>query len=420
MKQIKHFAIAAIASIAMISCGSSNGSSEFVAENFEFAEQQTQHMVEVMKENIGEKVLMPRTTLPDGSIRYTSMTDWTSGFFPGTLWYLYEYTNSPEWKAEATRFTNALEEIQYYTNDHDIGFMMYCSYGNQYRLTTDKAEKERIKKILVQSAESLITRFNPTVGAIESWNSNKSWNGTIWHNPVIIDNMMNLELLYFASEVTGDPKYADIATTHATTTMKNHFREDFSSYHVVDYDAETGEVLHRQACQGYSDNSMWARGQGWGIYGFTLVYRATHDPKFLAFAENLANCYLDHKNLPADMVPYWDFNVNEEGFNPDFKWQPELYAEYMPRDASAAAIVTSALFELSDYSEKYGEKFEAAAVKTLKSLASEEYRAPLHENNDFLLMHSTGSLPHGAEIDKPLVYADYYFLEALLRYQARM
>ena len=286
--------------------------------------------------------------------------------------------------------------------------MMYCSYGAAERL----ASKPEYKDILVQSAKSLCTRYNPTIKAIKSWNYREGWDGSKWFYPVIIDNMMNLELLFYASKVTGDPTYRDIAINHANTTLANQFRDDYSSYHVVDYDQKTGKALHRQTCQGYSDNSTWSRGQAWAIYGYTMVYRETKDPKYLEAAENFTAYYLKH--LPKDLIPYWDFNAGEAGYTPQGKSYACVY-EGKPRDASAAAIVCSALFELGEFTGK--KKYSDKAIAMLKSLASEHYRAPLGANANFLIMHCTGSLPHKSEIDVPLTYADYYFLEALTRYK---
>lgn len=298
------------------------------------------------------------------------------------------------------------------TNHHDIGFLMYCSFGNAYRLTGNEAYKD----VLVESARSLCTRFNEKTGCIKSWNYRKSWNGKDeWFYPVIIDNMMNLELLYFATKVTGDSVYAKVANRHAETTAKNQFREDYSNYHVVNYDAETGEVLNQATCQGFSDNSAWARGQAWAIYGYTMAYRETHRQDFLDMAVHTADFWLNHPNLPEDGIPYWDFNAGQEDYVPDWNYDPEIF-KVVPRDASAAAIVASAFLELSGYVTD-GKKYSAAAAHILKSLSSPAYLAEPRTNCNFILMHSVGSIPHGEEIDVPLIYADYYYLEALMRYK---
>lgn len=357
----------------------------------------------------------PRTTNIDGNTKYVGIRDWTGGFWPGSLWYLYDFTKENQWKDAAVRWTESLEQNQYNTSHHDIGFMMYCSYGNALRYTHSK----KYEDILVQSAKSLIARYNPVVKSIKSWNTKKSWAENTWYFPVIIDNMMNLELLFYASKKTGDPVYRNVAVNHAETTRKNHLRNDYSSYHVVDYDTLTGKVLFQQTNQGFSDNSQWARGQAWGIYGFTVVYRETRDKKFLNTAREMADFYISNPNLPKDKIPYWDFNVNQAGYKADWKYDASKFS-YIPRDASAAAITASALLEMSHYLGSEGKKYRNFAVETLRSLSSPQYLADPGTNGFFILKHSTGSVPHGSEIDVPLVYADYYFLEALLRYQDKL
>ena len=373
------------------------------------AQQQCKNMLLVTK----DPAKPPRTTKPDGTLAFSpNIYDWTSGFFAGSLWYTYEATKDETLKSEAMKYTEVLDSLKYFTGHHDIGFMLYCSYGNGYRIT----QNEKYKDVLVRGAKSLSTRFNPVTGCIKSWNQRLSWDGkTMWHYPVIIDNMMNLDLLFFASKVTGDTSFKHIAVTHALTTMKNHIRPDYSTYHVVDYDTKTGKVLHQETCQGYANNSTWARGQAWSIYGFTSVYRETGDKQFLETAQHLADFYLNNPRLPKDMIPYWDFNVNQPGYNPQFKYDSSKYKE-IPRDVAAAAVVASALFDLSKFSGTKGDVYKKAAIEMIKSISSKQYTAEVGTNNNFILKHATGSLPHGSEIDKPLVYADYYYLEALLKY----
>ncbi len=396
-------------SLAMISLLTSCESKQekFIKENVEFATAQTDKMLQSVGEPTGKNY--PRTMKKDGSLGVTGMYDWTPGFFPGSLWYLYELTGDVKWKDEAEKWTTSLEPLKTFTGHHDLGFMMYCSYGNAERL----APKPEYRDILIESANSLASRFTEVTGTIKSWNYRKAWNDTVeWYYPVIIDNMMNLEMLFYASKISGDKKYYDIAVKHSETTLKNHFRDDFTTYHVINYDTITGAVLDQATCQGFSDNSMWARGQAWAIYGYTMVYRETKDPKFLDAAVKATDAYL--KNLPEDFVPLWDFNVGEAGYTPEGNSYAVEFQEKL-RDASAAAIVCSALFELAGYANN--PSYTDYAVKMLNSLASPAYRAELGANADFLLMHSVGSIPHKAEIDKPLVYADYYFLEALVRYK---
>ena len=323
---------------------------------------------------------------------------------------MYVLTGEEKWKNEAIEWTEALDTIQYWSGNHDVGFMMYCSYGNGLKF----AGLNQYEDILVQTAESLSKRYTEETLAIKSWNYREAWDGkTKWFYPVIIDNMMNLELMFEASLLSGNTKYRDIAVQHAETTMENHYRDDFSSYHVIDYDTITGAVLDKATCQGFTDASSWARGQAWGLYGYVLCYRYTKDEKFLKFAENIANYMINHPNLPGDMVPLWDYNVPDEGFVPEWDYNAADFPE-IPRDASAAAITCSALYELAGYSAQK-EKYLGAADKMLESLLSPAYMAYGDENKYFILNHSVGSIPHGGEIDVPLVYADYYLLEAIYR-----
>jgi len=385
-----------------------NDRNEMVVDVFKIAEQQYKKQDAAFPQAIN----YPRTINKNGEVVSTKIDNWTEGFFPGCLWYIYENNKQDVWKQMALKWTLPLEKLQHLTSHHDIGFLMYCSYGNAYRLT----KNEDYKEILIQSAKSLCTRYNEKTGCIKSWNYRESWDGKYkWFFPVIIDNMMNLELLYFATEVTGDRRYASIATKHAETTAKNQFRKDFSSYHVVNYDPNTGEVLFKGTCQGFADNSTWARGQAWAIYGYTMVYRYTNDKKFLTLAQKLADYWIQNPNLGKDFIPNWDFNAGQKGYTAAQWIGKNSYPADTPRDASAAAITCSALFELSGYLKDV--KYYNAAVKTLNSLSTAEYLAKVGENGNFILKHSVGSLPHGAEIDVPLIYADYYFLEALLRFK---
>ncbi len=385
----------------------------FVDTAFEVGQQQYQMMLDRVDISQG----FPRTVNTQGNVKTTDIWDWTGGFFPGSLWYLYEYTKQPEWKIAAEKWTEALEEGKFLTQHHDIGFVMYCSYGNAVRLEKDTAKINKYNAILIQSAESALTRFNSNIGLIKSWNNKKSWDGkTLWTFPVIIDNMMNLELLFYVSKLTNNPKYREAAISHADKTMENHFREDYSTYHVVDYDSISGQALHKQTNQGYADNSTWSRGQAWAIYGYTLMYRETKDPKYLDQAKKSADFILNHPNLPEDKIPYWDFNVGQEGYLPDWDYKGKIDMDNIPRDASAASVAASALLELSSFDLERGASYFEAAETMLKNLTGEEYLATPGSNADFILKHSTGSFPHHAEIDVPLIYADYYYLEALLRY----
>ena len=340
------------------------------------------------------KVLNPRT-MESGKVKYIPKDDWTSGFYPGSLWYLYELTRDESWRILAKRQTEAIDSVKYLTWHHDVGFMIQCSFGNGLRL----GEKE-YKEVIIRAAKSLSTRFRQAAGIFQSWNTDKGWQSQRgWECPVIIDNMMNLELLFNATRLSGDSSFYRLAVSHADHTLKNHYRPDYSCYHVVDYSLKDGSVRSRQTAQGYTNESAWARGQAWGIYGFTVCYRETHDLKYLRQAQRAFDFVAHHKNFPKDGVPFWDFDA------------PKIPNE--PRDASAAAILASALYELSGFENNA--YYKGWADKIMVSLSGPAYRAKSGENGNFILMHSVGSIPHGAEIDVPLNYADYYYLEALIR-----
>lgn len=360
---------------------------KLVPHALEFAQKQLRQSVAEIKDS----TKFARSTQPDGSWKTTPSREWTSGFFPGSLWYMYEYTKDPFFKQSAERWTAGVANEQFDRGTHDLGFKIFCSYGTGYRL----APTDDYMKVIQQTAQTLILRFNPTVGCIKSWDNRK------WAYPVIIDNMMNLELLFWAAEHGGSKTLRDIAIKHAETTMKNHFRADGSTYHVLSYDTTNGSILVRNTHQGYADESAWARGQAWAIYGFTMTYRFTKDPRFLATAQHAADYFLKH--LPADHVPYWDFQA------------PEIPNE--PRDVSAAAITASALFELSGYvkTAKEQEEYLKQAKNILGSLCVAPYLAE-GTTSRAVLNHAVGSKPAKSEVDVSIIYADYYFIEAMLRY----
>jgi len=337
----------------------------------------------------------PRS-IENGGIKMVGAADWTSGFFPGSLWLAYEFSKDEKLRQAAEAYTQGLQEQQYNTGTHDIGFMMYCSYGEGLRIT----ENQDYVPVLVQSAQSLATRFNPNVGCIKSWD----WSDK-WQFPVIVDNMMNLELLFWAAKNGGGEDLAAIAEEHAQTTMQHHFRPDYSSYHVVDYDTLTGEVLSQVTHQGNADSSAWARGQSWGLYGYTVCYEETGKTTYLMQAENIAKFIMEHPRLPADKVPYWDFDA------------PNI--PNAPRDASAAAINAAAFLKLSKLTEgTIAERYRNEAEAILGSLY-EGYTADLGTNGLFILKHATGNFPENSEVDVPLNYADYYYLEALMMLKNR-
>ncbi len=339
------------------------------------------------------KAVYPRSVDSEGNLVTSNLYWWCSGFFPGSLWYVYEYTKNEDFKEAAIRYTLPLDPLRFRTDDHDIGFQLMCSYGNGLRLTGNKD----YEPVIIDGARSLGSRFNEAIGCTRSWNHGK------WSFPVIIDNMMNMELLLKASELTGDESFKQTALAHARTTIKNHYREDYSCFHLVDYNPETGEVIGKQTVQGLADNSAWSRGQAWGAYGYTMLYRFTKEKEMLEQAIKVTDYQLGR--LPEDGIPYWDYDS-------------ELIPDDV-RDASAAAILASTLVELSTYVE--GEKSKEyldTAEKMLRTLASDEYLAAEGELHGFLLKHCTGHKPGKSEVDVPLTYADYYFLEALLRYRS--
>ncbi|MDB5231971.1 MAG: glucuronyl hydrolase [Chitinophagaceae bacterium] len=393
MKKI--FLISGLSVLFFINCSTprtaSNNSVSRGWINQNLAEAASQY--KLLKANLPAGQL-PRSTFENGTLRTCTSENWVSGFYPGTLVYLYETIKDTSLWNEAVRSANLLSKEQYNTGTHDLGFMMYCSYGNLYRLTNN----EQYKQVLINSAKSLITRFNPAVGCIRSWGKSDDTK----EFRVIIDNMMNLELLFRATELSGDSSFYKIAVTHANTTIRNHFRPDYSSYHVVNYNPLNGSVIYKKTAQGAADESAWARGQSWGLYGFTVMYRFTHDKKYLDQAQHIAQFLINHPNLPADKIPYWDYNA------------PGIPNAI--RDASSGAILASALIELAGYSDKQqASNYRDIANTILKSLSAEPYKAAQGTNAGFILKHSVGSLPGKADVDVALNYADYYYVEALNR-----
>lgn len=381
-----------------LSCSGKNDSNTFDVNN------ELKYCTNQIRKTLTEidgKQMMPRN-IPDSLTGWKlvpiAIGEWTVGFWPGILWYNYENTKSESDLNTATYYTEMLEPLtKLPAYDHDLGFQLFCSYGNAYRLTGN----EKYLRIILNAADTLATLYNPKVGTILSWPrevKNRNWP----HN-TIIDNMINLEMLYWAAKNGGDKKLYDIATKHAETTMKYHFREDGGNYHVAVYDTVTGNFIKGVTHQGYGDGTLWARGQAWAIYGYTMVYRETNDKKFLRFAEKLTDLYLSR--LPEkEYVPYWDFDA------------PHIPDE--PKDASAAAIVASALLELyqlEDNKEK-AVTYKQVAENMLIKLSSEKYQS--REAKPSFLLHSTGHWPNGSEIDASINYADYYYIEALTRYKA--
>lgn len=379
--------------LAFFSCQSKPKADDFLTGEIENIEAQHTLQTDIIEKH--GSFINPRT-IKNGNIVYVPIDDWCSGFFPGSMWLDYDLTGKEKWKNLAEKYTEAIDSVKYLKWHHDVGFMIGCSYLTGYRLCKIPAYKD----VIVEAAKSLSTRFRPAAGVIQSWNTDRGWQAKRgWECPVIIDNMMNLELLFEATRLSGDSTFYNICVSHADATMKNHFRENNSCYHVVDYSLEDGSVRSRQTAQGYADESAWARGQAWAIYGFTICYRYTHNEAYLRQAEKTLEFIMNNKNMPADLVPYWDFDA------------PNIPNE--PRDASAAACVASALYEMAKYCPE--KNYKELGDKIVTNLASPAYKAKVGTNGNFILMHSVGSIPHGAEIDVPLNYADYYYEEALIR-----
>ena len=406
--------------VAAFSC---TNSSHIIRDNVENVKAQLAFLIEAAE---ADSTLKIPSTFKNGKVGFVPAKDWVSGFFAGSLWYMYELTGDEFYAEKAQKHTEILHDIQYLTSHHDIGFMINNSYGNGLRLK----DIPGYDTVMVNAARSLCTRYRPVAGIIQSWNVAKGWQAEQgWKCPVIIDNMMNLELLFKVSMATSDQSLWDIAISHADKTLEHHYRDDFSTYHVVDFDDETGEVRGKCTAQGITNESRWARGQAWSLYGFTMTYRYTKAERHLKRAEDIAHyLFVEEDNMPEDLVPHWDYDViqyaNDTTEMIALFGDKEAMLPYVEiRDASSAAIMASALYEL--YWHTKNKFYKKKADKIIESLSSPAYRSEVGENGGFLLMHSTGSVPHtyrglkkkpnGGNIDVPLNYADYYFLEALVR-----
>lgn len=377
----------------LMGCAGKNEMDAVIEKGLSVSVEQSKLMAKSIWE---QKTLLPRTLDKEGKLITSDSKWWTSGFFPGVLWYLYEATGDTLLKEYACDYTSRVEKEKYNKGNHDVGFMLYCSFGNGYRLTGN----EKYKQVLLKGAESLSTRYKDHIGVIRSWDFNRA----VWQYPVIIDNMMNLELLEWASKNSDNSRFDAIARSHADVTLKNHFRPDYSCWHVVSYDTITGQPEKKHTRQGYSHESSWSRGEAWALYGYVMMYRETQQKHYLAHAKKVANYILTHPRMPEDGIPYWDYDA------PDI---PDTY-----RDASAGAIMASAFIELSTMIQgELSRKCLMMAETQLKTLTSPEYLAEPGTNGNFILKHSVGSLMEHSEVDVPLTYADYYYVEALLRYQ---
>lgn len=377
-------------SILLVTCQSESGFNPDEPLN-----NMQQRILGALKES---KELKNPRSMENGQARFVSPTSWTSGFFPGILWQLHRYSQNDSLLSYAQGYTAKLEPVKKVRDNHDLGFMLYNSFGIGFDIT----QNDEYKKILLEGAQSLASRYNDSIGSIKSWDRPGKW-----QFPVIIDNMMNLEYLFWATKATGDSAYYDMAYQHALTTYEHHFREDYSTYHVVDYDTVTYEPIWKGTHQGYSDESDWARGQAWGLYGFTMAYRETRDTRFLERAKQIETFLFGHSNMPDDLVPYWDLSVPNV---PD-----------APRDASAAAVIASALIELSEYVETDTTQKYLANAKTILINLEKSYRFRSEDkSNYFYLNNSVGNMNKDSEVDVPIIYADYYFVEALLRLKKKI
>lgn len=394
---MKKIVIGLAVMLGLCTCAHKPSATMDVKKALDYCAEQTQRTLTELKTDSGiDYTMMPRNILLDEqhwNCRKATKEEWCAGFWPGVLWYDYEYTQDKRILEEAEKFTHSLEFLSRTPAfDHDLGFLVFCSYGNGYRLTKNPAYKQ----VILDTADTLATLFNPVVGTILSWP--REVEPRNWPHNTIMDNMINLEMLFWAAKNGGNPYLYDIAVSHADKTMKCHFRPDYTSYHVAVYDTITGNLIKGVTHQGYADNTMWARGQAWAIYGYTVVYRETKDPKYLDFAQKVTDVYLER--LPQDKVPYWDF---DDPSIPD-----------APRDASAAAVVASSLLELSTYLPNgTGKRYKDVAIEMLTSLSSDNYQSGKSKSS--FLLHSTGHWPNGSEIDASIIYADYYYIEALLR-----
>lgn len=386
--------IACIALFFTISCKKQHPMEEVISKSFEVIEQQTLLMAEYLNDKEGR---LPRSyTTEDNNIITSDSKWWCSGFYPGVLWYLYEYTNDSDHRTWAEKYSSRVEKEKYNTYDHDIGFQIYCSFGNGYRLTG----RDDYSEVLKVAGKSAIERYNSQLGVIRSWD----FNSQKWQYPVIIDNMMNLELLMWNYHATGEQIFQEVAVSHSDKTLEHHYREDQSSYHVVSYDTISGLPHVKQTHQGAFDESIWARGNAWGLYGYTVMYRETKLKRYLDQAIAIANLMIAHPNMPEDGIPYWDYLA------------PEIPDAL--RDSSAGAIMASALIELSTMTDgDLSEKYLSVAEKQLLALSSPEYLAEPGTNGFFILKRGVGHLPGNGEVDVPLTYGDYYYVEALIRYK---
>jgi len=377
----------------MISCKSTQDAPSAIVDNASINKRLTDlsNKMAVHLESITiDSTKIPRAIAEDGTLIAKNSRQWTSGFFPGTLWQLASHSQNEEILKQARTWSNFIEKEKWDTHTHDIGFKVNNTFGQWNKVEPSKRNND----IIVQASATLIKRFNENVKAIKSWD----WGKERWIFPVIIDNMMNLEMLFDATDISGDSIYYQIADQHAQTTLANHFRENHSSYHVVDYDTITGAPRNKLTHQGLNDESTWARGQAWGLYGFAMAYDRTGNEAYFKKAKEIANLFFTHPNMPTDLIPYWDFdalNIPDEA-----------------KDVSAAAIAINGLMMLVKHDSENEEKYMKWVNTVIRSLEKEEYQT---DKAPFLLGRSTGSVPDSFEVDVPISYGDYFYVQALLQ-----
>jgi len=328
-----------------------------------------------------------------------ALVGWTQGFLPGQLWYLYQYTRNDIWRQRADAWTRPLERQQYNMRTHDMGFKFMPSHAEAFAQTGDPY----YRRVALAAAGSMASRYNPRVDIINccDWNTN-------WQLPLVTDTMADLELLFWAATqnqvsetIQGQEGWRDMALNHALTTLRDMVRTtpDGSTYHVIDYDPFTGNIRFKTTLQGEGTETTWSRGHTWAMYGYTMAYRYTRDARMLAAALRVTDFYLSR--VSGDLVPNWDFDSATQ-----------------LKDSSAAAIAASAMIELTTFvtDDVRRQRYWSMALRTLTSLMSSAYLAQ-NTSNRAILLHGVGNKPAGREIDVGLIYGDFYFLEALLRYR---
>jgi unsaturated chondroitin disaccharide hydrolase len=334
----------------------------------------------------------PMRTKPGGSWLTVGADDWTAGFYAATLWRTYERTHDPAWRQRAETWQAGLAR-QTSQDSTDLGFKLFDTYGVGYQLTGD----ESYKRVVLAAADTVAHRYNSKVGMFRVWD--KANDQTRFR--VNIDALMNQELMFWAGQNGGNPQYADMAKHHALRALQDLVRPDGGTWMVASYDQKTGALLGHSTKQGYATESTWSRGQAWAVYGFTTAYRYTKDPRFLDGARRTADYFV--RRLPPDRVPYWDFDVPNKAT--------------APRDTSASAVVASALVELSGYeTDPAAKQHDTDTARDILTALSSPTYAPRNQTFAAMLQHGTQHYPAGWA-DTGIMFGDYYFVEALGRYE---